>query len=303
MSHGKRLSATILGLAASSAFALPVPAQPEQALQPSEAICYKFTEKNWDFRHNIWAKGWPRVLTPGELELLPDNKFNAGAAAVLNNTMRPPFEVTFEFSTYDDDGGPNQVWNSADGIAFFFFKNGAEYGTPPSGNRMGLSRSAGGYAVTLPIYGQRRATLLTADGIELKYVPFRQAYTHGKWVPVRIQVMPNRVIVKGDKWLLMDTSFNFDTQHSALGFSAATGAADSQHKVRNFCIRSLASPVQSQEIEKKIEELPEPDAVIPAQEQDIKIEASFEVPLAPDNTRRHLFQLHSSKQQRQRKIL
>ncbi|MCL6270887.1 hypothetical protein M3P05_13235 [Sansalvadorimonas sp. 2012CJ34-2] len=285
MPHGKLLLACLMGLSTTTTMAAPV----------GQTTCFNFTEKNWSFLNNNFAKGWPKVLAPGELELLPDNMFGAGVAAVLRNSIRPPYEVSFEFSTYDDDGGKNLVWNSADGIAFFFLKSGESYGEPPAGNQMGFSRNGGGYAITMPTYGQRRATFRTSDGLDHKVVPFRQAYTHGEWVPVRIQVMPNRVIAWGGKWGLIDATFNFDMTYNDLGFSAATGRADGLHKIRNFCIRTLDSLSVRQErapVEEKPESRTEPPApIIPPQLQteeteggDLNDEESLLVPIPSDSS-------------------
>ncbi len=217
---------------------LPTPAE----AKPVPATCMNFKEEGWSFHRNSKAKGWPRV-SRGVLKLLPDNRYGAGVAAVLKSQMQPPYEVTFEFRTYDDDGGPGLIWNSADGVSFFFLKDGDAYRTPPPGGDLGFAREGGGYAVMLSTHGQRQARLRSADGITFASMPFRSAYTHGKWVPVRIQVGDERVEAWSGQRRLLSVSLNYDTQYSDIGFSAGTGAADSEHQVRNFCIRSLGEPV------------------------------------------------------------
>ncbi|WP_087110082.1 lectin-like domain-containing protein [Parendozoicomonas haliclonae] len=261
------------GLTAGTAMAAPLSV--EQA--PAKVTqCLDFSEKAWAFTSNTKAKAWPKV-NKGTLTLLPDNLYSASAAAILRSNLQPPFEVTFEYRTYDDDGGSHLIWNSADGISFFFYKDGASYGTPPTGGFLGFSRSGGGYAVQLPTYGQRQARFRAASGSTFQATPFRQAYTHGQWVPLRVLVQANRVQTWSGNRKLLDVALNFDTQFTSLGFSAATGAADSEHQVRAFCVTPIrqkateSKPEQEAKPEPKPAPQPEPP-VAPAVAPEVKPE-------------------------------
>lgn len=206
-------------------------------------FCYNFKEPRWVFASNKPAEKWPKV-SKGVLTLLPDDLANGAAAAILKRGIRPPFEATFEFRTFDEDGGPQYIWNSADGLSFFFYKDGSRYGTPPHGSFMGFASSGGGYAVQMPTYGQRRIRLRAASGLTFQTNPFRQAYTHGEWVPMKVRVYANRVQAWSGERKLLDVALNFDTEFTSMGFSAATGDADSEHQVRKFCIGSIRGEKQ-----------------------------------------------------------
>ncbi|WP_281645638.1 hypothetical protein [Parendozoicomonas sp. Alg238-R29] len=243
----KALATSLLALGCQVSLAAPLlpVEQTDEAVQSTQT-CFNFEESNWLFSRNKPAIDWPKIKG-GVLSLLPDNLFSGAVAAILRSPIRPPFEATFEFRTFDEDGGPQHVWNSADGISFFFYKDGSRYGTPPNGNFMGFSASGGGYAVQMPTYGQRRIRFREASGLTFQTNPFRQSYTHGAWVPLKIHVLPNRVLAWSGDRKLIDVALNFNTEFSDLGFSAATGAADSEHQVKNFCL----SPIQSQVVDKK----------------------------------------------------
>ncbi|WP_153765160.1 hypothetical protein [Endozoicomonas sp. OPT23] len=210
-----------------------------------EASCQSVSFKNapWRAFANGNAYSYPRVNRADELILLPVTVY-AGASAYLYtnpDNIKPPFEVMFEFNTLDDDGGMYRVWNSADGIRFFFLRNISRYGQPLAGGSMGRSAVAGGYAVSFPIYGARRARLDDYQGSTIKRVPFSKAYSHGEWIPVKVTVKEGGITVVADNLTLFEQKVNWALGKTgdAMGFSAATGAANSSHMIRNFCIRPL----------------------------------------------------------------
>ena len=220
--------------------------EPEPATETRQDEACKpisFTDPAWVSSANSNADGYPVITRQGELILIPDNRYGAGVAAIYPNQAEPPFEVQFEFSTYDDDGGksPAKHWNSADGISFFFLSDGNKYGIPDEGGNMGLSMTGKGYAITFPMYDTRRVSFVQTWVRTIAQRSFSDAYSHGKWIPVSIRVEAEQVRVSSGKENLLSVAENW-TNGSAgrsFGFSAATGAADAEHKIRNFCFRKL----------------------------------------------------------------
>ena len=198
--------------------------------------------KRWKAKYNSNAYGYPRVKKDKSLELLPDNLYGGATAYLYNNGAKPPYEVRFEFRTFDNDGGYDggKVWHSADGIRFFFLRHYKGYGVPMSGGGMGRSEVEGGYAVDFPTYGYRRVRITDDSGHSLMQRAFSLAYTNGDWVAVSVMVKNDEIIVKTGSLQLsrkLDTRKN--STGNSFGFSAATGAADSQHMIRNVCMRKL----------------------------------------------------------------
>lgn len=211
--------------------------------EPAQCVPISFKAKGWTRASNSNASDYPIIVDKETLILLPDDRYGAATAAIFSSLVSPPFEVQFEFNTYDNDGGYNgsYIWHSADGISFFFLKKGARYGTPGDGGKMGQSIRGGGLAVSFPMYGSRGVRLSAAGGKALIQRNFRNAYSHGKWIPVSVTVKTDSVTVKsGDKELFTHPVNTEDYQSGdSIGFSAATGAADARHEVRKLCFRKL----------------------------------------------------------------
>lgn len=79
----------------------------------------------------------PTVDDTGIINLTEDDRYGQGVAIVSNEDISNSFETQFEFQTYDNDGS-GSIWNKADGVAFFFAKDGSNYGDPPTGSRVGV---------------------------------------------------------------------------------------------------------------------------------------------------------------------
>ena len=232
----------------SSAIGIPIPSKdPDFSGSGPEPVCQpvSFKAKGWVSATNYNATDYPIIVgkKTEELILLPDDRYDAATAAIYANKVTPPFEVQFEFNTFDDDGGysGSQVWHSADGISFFFLKDGTRYDTPENGNKMGQSSEGGGLTVSFPMFGARKVRFSQADGKTLVERNFRDAYSHGKWIPVSVIVKTDSITVKSDDKQLFKYTLNIRDfqQGNSLGFSAGTGAADARHEVRGLCIRNL----------------------------------------------------------------
>lgn len=232
----------------SSATGIPIPSkEPDFSGSEPKPVCHpiSFRAKGWVSVNNYNATDYPIVSgnKVEELILLPDDRYGAATAAIYRNTVTPPYEVEFEFNTFDDNGGyfDTDIWHSGDGISFFFLKNGTFYDTPEHGHNMGQSYRGGGLAVSFPMYDRRRVTLSLAGGKTLVEHDFKQAYSHGRWIPVSVTVKTNSVTVKsGDKQLF---KYHLDTRiyqkGNSFGFSAGSGWADARHEIRGLCIRKL----------------------------------------------------------------
>ena len=223
----------------------PLPDSP--SMDSERAYCYTFREKQWRFFRSSPGLKLPRVGRIPELLLIPDNTFHTGIAAAINNPVKPPFEISFDYSTWDDDGNEWAVWNSADGLKMFFLKDASDYGTQPDGDSLGLSSDGGGYAVGFHLYGSRYVQLTGPQGVVLTRSHFARAYRQRQWVPVTVTVLTNRITVSADNKVILEQNLELDQQYQDIGFTAATGTADAEHAIRNLCIKALPSDQSEEE--------------------------------------------------------
>ena len=214
--------------------------EPQAESQPQEPTCYTFKEKGWQFYSNKRRPKLPIVGDQSEMLLIPDNQFQTGVVAAINSSVKPPFEATFDYSTWDDDGSEWATWNSADGFTFFFLKDTSDYGTPPDGNSLGLKQEGGGYAVRFKLYGHRSIWLTGIENTLLDWQPFSKAYSQRQWVPVNVTVMNDSIRVQANNQVVLNHEADVATAFSDLGFTAATGAADVEIAVRHLCIKPLS---------------------------------------------------------------
>jgi hypothetical protein len=193
--------------------------------------------------HNQNAQDYPQWAGDA-MVLLPDNLYGAAAAVFLKTDVAAPFVIEFEYSLFDDDGGTGEIWNSADGLTFMFLKNRAAYEvagvTPPTGGGQGFIRDGTGYGVFFSIYGERRIELRDGDGNILTSSQYfvgataPHIYTHGQWQPVRIEINRDGVNVDSGGERIFNWNGELSDTFAGVGFSAATGGADAEHKIRNI---------------------------------------------------------------------
>lgn len=201
-----------------------------------------FDTFSWSYFTNN-DPGHPRLLG-NEAILIPDDAYNAAAVALYRQDLFPPYRVELELRTYDEDGGP--IWNSADGVVVMVGKDRAAYGVPPTGGERGFIRDGSGYGVHFVTYGYRRIVLTNGHGQELASVPYEGTYTGGEWRSVRVDVESNgiRVLVGGTP--VLSWAGTVSRQFGGIGLGAATGGADSEHRVRNVRITPIVKlPVHS----------------------------------------------------------
>lgn len=202
-----------------------------------ESKCYNFRENQWRFQSN--QPNLPTLVKKREMLLIPDNMFNTGVAMIINSDIKPPFEASFRYSTWDDDGSVKARANSADGFTFFFLKDASDLGTPPDGDSLGLKTPGGGYAVRFRLYKTRAVQLTNPEQTVLGSTWFDRVYSNRQWVPVKVKVTDERITVTADNHVILDAPTKIDDTYSDMGFTAASGDADAEQAIKNFCIRSL----------------------------------------------------------------
>ncbi|MDC0714670.1 hypothetical protein POL68_39845 [Stigmatella sp. ncwal1] len=186
--------------------------------------------------------GYPRV-EGDRLVLIPENRANAAGAVFLNEPVRPPFAVQFQFSTFNRGGGG--PWAVGDGVVLMFGRRApARRESLPVGGTRGFNPDGVGFGVHLPLYGNERGVLLTdGSGRSLASRPNPAAYTGGEWATLRVEVERDgiRVFLNGEPQI--DWRGQVQLSSDRLALSAATGAAGALHAVRD--VRLTFQPRQA----------------------------------------------------------
>ncbi|WP_372367602.1 hypothetical protein [Candidatus Uabimicrobium sp. HlEnr_7] len=198
-----------------------------------------FNDKNWNY-YQTNNKQYP-VADGNTVTLTPDDRTEAAAAVWYKKEVSIPFAVAFEYSIYDNDGGINNIYNSADGFVFMFAKNAKKYNNPPTGGDCGFKKDGTGYGVFFTTYESRRIMVRDGNDSLITDKWDKSIYTHGKWRKVKIVVYANKINVYLDKNSKPTISheYKWNNEYKNIGFSAATGGADSEHKIRNVFIAPL----------------------------------------------------------------
>lgn len=197
----------------------------------SSCAAYRF-QSNID---NDYPQYIDKIIT-----LTPDDTKNQGAVMWWKSQWKPPFQVSFEYSIWDDDGDVKNLWNSADGIVMMFCKNKKDYPTPPSGGMRGFVEDGTGYGVHIATYGYDRGMLLkNGKGVTLDSYPENEVYTDGNWRKVTVEVGENKIRVRLDGDLALFWEGEIDDEYGGFGFGAGTGGADSEHRLRNIVVSKM----------------------------------------------------------------
>ena len=189
-----------------------------------------------DFAYHNDPEGTVAPSNTSELLLIPDNAGNVGVAVLYTQPLVPPYDLHFEYSIFDDDGGP--VFNSADGLAVMLLNaiSAYDFVDPPDGGERGVIKDGTGYAAHFTLYENRQIYLVNGEDVTLEgpATPSPSVYSHGAWRTVRIEVRTNRIALYYEEdTLAFSHSAEIDTTHTGLGFGAGTGAADGEHRIRN----------------------------------------------------------------------
>lgn len=206
--------------------------------------------KGADFqRYRNNNPGYPKVQG-AVITLTPDNQYSASGVIWLKKSIPLPYKIHFEYSIYDDDGGSFRGNNSADGLVFMFAKDKRKYTAPPTGGSRGFIKDGTGFGIDLKTWGGRELRLINGHGEVLRSLPQYQIpgspniYTHGKWQKVAILVTRNGVQVEIAGKLALKHKMTVRGPFNGLGFGAATGGADSEHRLRKIEVTPY-SPVKA----------------------------------------------------------
>ncbi|MFT4627737.1 MAG: hypothetical protein ACI8PZ_006424 [Myxococcota bacterium] len=185
--------------------------------------------------------GYPLVTGLDATSFIEDDITTAGALVDFHDPLEPPYVLTFEYSTWDDDGSDFALYNSADGFAVQLFKDTSVYASEPLpvGGTRGVINEGTGVVVHLPIYERRRVFVADGAGAELGSVDWPEVYTHGDWRAMSIEVTDDGIRVSGDGRELLVVPGPFDTSFRTLAISAATGGSDAEHRLRTVCMERL----------------------------------------------------------------
>ena len=198
---------------------------------------------------NVANRGFP-LFGDSETILIQDGRKSASQAVFFRNDYRPPFEISFEYSIDNDE---QQGWHDyttypADGIVLMLLKDkfAYEYQTIPAGGTQAFIPDGTGYGVRFRVFktpeAGERIELVGPGRILRTYEPGEEGlpiYTAGDWRKVKVLVEPNNIRVVYEDEAVITWPGTLDTQYGGLGFGAATGGADAEHKIRNVVVRDL----------------------------------------------------------------
>ncbi len=184
--------------------------------------------------------GFPRV-EGNRIVLVPENRSNAAGAVFLNEPVRAPFAVQFEYSTYNRRS--NTIWSAGDGLVVMFGRRtpGRRDNLPTGGSR-GFAPDGSGYGVHVALYGEERGLQLTdGSGRVLASKRNPAVYTHERWATLRVEVERDGIQVFLDGTRQLDWRGPVNFSDSALGISAATGDANAMHAIRDLRVSRAPS--------------------------------------------------------------
>ncbi len=195
-----------------------------------------FDDRGWSY-HGTENPTLGPSGTP-ELILIPDERYRAGAAVVWDGTLQIPFTLSLEYMIVDDDGVVGfSSDNTADGLAIQFLKDASVYEdyAVPVGGSLGVIFNKTGYVLSLKTYGSRRIMLLNGKKRRLFSVQHPGVYTGRIWQPLILKVDSSGMDLVFDGQVHRFPGLP-QAKYGGLIFSAATGASDGGHLIRNVCV-------------------------------------------------------------------
>lgn len=206
--------------------------------QPAWAsTCLDFDSSNWTYVGNVMNVGHPVASGSGEIVLTEDNVSGASAAVIATTPLTLPFRVAFDYSTWDDDGGPFSWYNSGDGVVLMFQKDLSNYADPPAGGMTGFLDDGTGMGVRLATYDSRRMEFVDGNNASIASVYANRVYTDGAWRHVVVDVTSTGVTATFDNGVRnVAWRGTVPTQFNGWGIGAASGGSDSEHRVRHVCV-------------------------------------------------------------------
>ncbi len=183
---------------------------------------------------------YPKVSEDlSELTLIPDDAYGAGSVVFYNAKLSAPYKVSFEYLIHDNDGPARPEWNVADGISVIIGKDVSGYihgAEIPTGYKRAVISDGSGYSVHFAVYGPNKSLdIQSGDGNILSTMIDNSVYIDNQWIRVEIEVRKDAIFVKKGGRLV--EAKHLHIQDGYLGFGAATGGSDGEHKIRNISIQ------------------------------------------------------------------
>ena len=194
---------------------------------------------------------YPKGIGYNEYELLPDNMYSS---ASIHFFLKPEdidtvTAISFEYMTCDDNGEESTL-SRADGVAVVLGQDPSIYSDTalPAGGALGVITGSGGNGVSIRFITHREEKIEVRDDAgNIKTRSLYSTYTSCNWSAVTILISGNELKVVKDcievlSATLTQAEVDAISQYQ-VGFSAATGAADSAHIIRNIHVSGTAHKV------------------------------------------------------------
>ncbi|MFK7697017.1 cadherin-like beta sandwich domain-containing protein [Paenibacillus sp. HJGM_3] len=199
-------------------------------------------QDNFESESNLWDRSGDARRTDGVIELTQAQNNKLGYMW-LNQSLSPPYTVSFKFRISDSSSSP------ADGLVFMFNKEKNSNGQ--GGGSLGFVEG-NGYGVEFDTWpnewdpGAKHITLFKnsprhspenllaqADALNNPLLP---NFANSAWHDVRIDVRTNSIKVSLDGVDQLTWIGTVDNSYNRLGFAASTGGSHSRHLIDNVTI-------------------------------------------------------------------
>lgn len=213
--------------------AIALPAQ--AAVTPSGQV---LVEDHFASNSGLWTYSGTAQRSDDAVQLTP-SVGNTVGTLWLNQTIAPPFTVTFKFRISDSS-------SHADGIVFMFNKQ--KNTNPVSGGGLGFEVGTG-YGVKFDTWRNspwdftaRQISLFKNNPQSTQLVQTdAPTIVDGDWHNVRIEVTAGNVKTYMDDTLKLDWTGTLDNTYNGIGFAASTGASQSRHQIDDVVIARPSS--------------------------------------------------------------
>ena len=173
------------------------------------------------------------------MTLTPEDAYGASGVAFMKEKTPVPFVLSFEFKTWDRDGGNDRGRNrnSADGISVIFAADDSDYEKmpPPNGGHMGFFMNSSSLALLFKTFAERKVSL-NHGFLSLLSDEEPGTYTGGAWQKVRVEVNADSMLVMFDDRVVLYHRAALPITEPHIAFGAATGNSNSLHLIRNVVI-------------------------------------------------------------------
>jgi hypothetical protein len=217
-----------------------------QNLTQDNTVCKWRAEEDVSSPYTLYGNslhaGFPWLDSKiGILSLTPEDAYKASGVAFMKESTPIPFVLSFEFKTWDRDGGDDKgrLRYSADGISVIFAEDDSDYEAmhPPAGGAQGFFTNGSSLALRFKTWDKRRV-ILNHGFLKLAGDEEPGTYTGGDWQKVRVEVNPDSIIVLFDDRVVLYWRGTVPITQPHLAFGAATGNSNSLHLIRNVVLEN-----------------------------------------------------------------